>query len=180
MTVEQIHADVRRMTKFVCERIPPDGPTRIVIEPGWVHLTAFWDEDGDCDLHIESNGPYAIGLREVYEHFRSQEMTGWEKERELASERNRWKVWDLEGELAVLSDGVEAEMLVRLERIESKLDGVAVKAKPTSDYSSIKQAARNTGLSDSHIRRAVVAGELPASNIGSSASHPIYRIALND
>ena len=104
MTVNQMQADIRRMEKFICERIPPDGPTRIVIEPGWVDLTAFWDDYGDCDLHIESVGPYPIGLRDVYRHFRRQEMTGWEKERELASEMNRWKVWDLERELAVLSE----------------------------------------------------------------------------
>ena len=184
LTINQVLADSRRMENFICERIPPDHPTRIVLADGgdgplWVDLLATWDYDGDCDLLIETNEPDAFGLREVYEHLRRQEMTGWEWEREIAADMNRWKVWDMERVMAVLRHEVEAEMLVRLERIEGKLDEVAGTSKPGSDYSSIKQAARITFLSDSHIRRAVVAGELPASNIG-SASHPIYRIALKD
>ena len=184
MTVNQVLADNRKMERFICDRIRTDR-TRIVLAdgedgPAWVDLTLFLCDDGDHELVIESNEPDAFGVREVYEHFRRQEMTGWEWELELAAEINRWKVHDLEREMAVLREGVEAELLVRLERIEGKLDGVAEKSNPAPDYSSIKQAARITGLSDSHIRRAVVAGELPASNIGSSASHPIYRIALKD
>ncbi len=185
LTVNQILADDRKMERFICERIRPDVPTRIIMAdgpdgPAWVDLTPFWDENGDCDLIIETNEPDAFGRRDVYEHFRRMDMTAWEWEREMAGEINRWKVPDLERENTVLRHGAEAEMLVRLERIEGKLDEVAETSKPALDYSSIKQAARITGLSDSHIRRAVVAGELSASNIGSSASHPIYRIALKD
>jgi excisionase family DNA binding protein len=186
MTVDQILADNRKMEQFICDRLRTDR-TRIVLAdgrppdgPAWVDLALFLCDDGDHELVIESNEPDAFGVREVYEHFRRLERTSWEREREIQGEMNRWKVLGLEGKMAMLRDGVEAEMLVRLERIEDKLDGVAEKSKPAPDYSSIKQAARITGLSDSHIRRAVVSGELPASNIGSSASHPIYRIALKD
>jgi excisionase family DNA binding protein len=48
-----------------------------------------------------------------------------------------------------------------------------------ADYLSIKEAAALTRLSYSHVRRAVLSGELPASNVG-SGSHAIYRIARSD
>ena len=184
MNLEQIQADKRTMAEFVCERIPPDG-TRIVLAdgpdgPAWADLMPIWDDDDcDCDLIVETNEPEWVDLQEIYDHFRRREMTSWEREREMAAQINRWKLHDLEKENAMMRYGVEAEMLVRLARIEGKLDGVAEKSNPAPDYSSIKQAAKITGLSDSHIRREVVAGRLPASNIG-SASHPIYRIALKD
>ena len=68
-----------------------------------------------------------------------------------------------------------------LERIEAKLDaqgaerGLAAQA----DYLSIKEAAGVSRLPYSHVRRAVLAGELPASNVGSD-SHAVYGIARSD
>lgn len=49
-------------------------------------------------------------------------------------------------------------------------------------YVSIKRAAEITGLSEGTIRRAVVVGDLPASNVctKSDAGHAIYRIGLAD
>ena len=46
-------------------------------------------------------------------------------------------------------------------------------------YLSIKRAANVTTLSESHLRRAVRSGDLPASNVGSLA-HPIWRIKRED
>lgn len=68
-----------------------------------------------------------------------------------------------------------------LERIEAKLDaqGAGPGLVAQADYLSIKEAAGVTRLSYSHVRRAVLAGELPASNVGSE-SHAIYRIARSD
>jgi hypothetical protein len=108
MWVNQAQSDIRKMKKFVCERIPPDR-TRIVMAdgpdgPAWLDLTPLWGDDGDCDLVVESNEPNAFGLRDVYEHFRRKEMTGWEWERELAAEIDRWKVHDLERENDVLRE----------------------------------------------------------------------------
>jgi len=102
LTVNQIQADTRRMERFICERISPGG-TRIVLAaggdgPAWADLSAFWDDDGDCDLLIETNEPDAFGFREVYEHFRRQERTSWEREHEISEEMNRWKVHELERE----------------------------------------------------------------------------------
>ena len=50
---------------------------------------------------------------------------------------------------------------------------------PGPDYVSVKGAVRITGLSDSHLRRAIRAGELPASNMGSDR-HPVWRVARKD
>lgn len=46
-------------------------------------------------------------------------------------------------------------------------------------YLSIKRAARRVGVSDDLIRRAVQAGRLPASNLG-SGGRPLYRISTSD
>lgn len=99
MTVNQIQSDGGKMKKFICERIPPEG-TRIFLpdlsgaESG-VDLIPIWEEN-EWDLLIESDD--RCGLRDVYEHFRRQEMTCREWEREMAGEINRWKVRDLERE----------------------------------------------------------------------------------
>ncbi|MSQ95630.1 MAG: hypothetical protein EXR98_13865 [Gemmataceae bacterium] len=105
MTVDQILTDNRKMEQFICDRLRTDR-TRIVLAdgrrpygPAWVDLTLFLCDDGDHELVIESNEPDAFGVREVYEHFRRKEMTGWEWERELAAEINRWKIHDLEREV---------------------------------------------------------------------------------
>jgi excisionase family DNA binding protein len=46
-------------------------------------------------------------------------------------------------------------------------------------YVSIKRTAKITGLSDSHIRQAVISGDLPASNVGTT-KRPVYRIGKAD
>lgn len=66
-----------------------------------------------------------------------------------------------------------AEVAMTIQRMESKLD------RSLAEYVSLKSAADITGLSYSHVRRAVLGGELPASNV-STASHPAYRIARTD
>jgi excisionase family DNA binding protein len=48
-----------------------------------------------------------------------------------------------------------------------------------SDYLSIKGAAEAIDVSATHIRRAVVSRDLPASNVGSEA-RPTYRISRED
>lgn len=67
-----------------------------------------------------------------------------------------------------------------LHRIEAKVDRVlALSHEDRQEWLSIAQAASLTGLSYSHVRRAVIAGELLASNIGSQA-HAVYRVARQD
>lgn len=68
LTVDQIQADNCKMKRFICERT--DG-TRIVLAdgveggPAWADLYPIWDDDGECDLLIETNEPEWVGLREV-------------------------------------------------------------------------------------------------------------------
>jgi hypothetical protein len=71
-----------------------------------------------------------------------------------------------------------------LERIEKMIaDGLdrleRAVSLPDPEYVSILRAAEITSLSYSHIRRAILADDLPAANVGSPA-HPIYRIARTD
>jgi excisionase family DNA binding protein len=64
--------------------------------------------------------------------------------------------------------------LERLEAIVVRLERHL--SQPQQKYFSIKQAAVFTGLSEKHIRRTVVGGMLPCSNVG-TADRPTYRIS---
>lgn len=102
LTLNQIDSDNRKMKRFIGERIPPDG-TRIVLVdgtdgPAWVDLIPLWDEEGECDLVLNTNEPDAFGLRDVYDHLRRKELTGREWERELIADVNRSKIRKLERE----------------------------------------------------------------------------------
>src|SRR6516225_4506034 len=100
-TTDQIMADNARMEKFICERIPDDG-TRIDLGNGaWADLTPFWDERFGWSLLLETNEPEWVGLWEVYQYFRSKEMTSREWWAELEGEMARSKVRSLEGEVTV-------------------------------------------------------------------------------
>ena len=69
-----------------------------------------------------------------------------------------------------------------LRRIENKLNRLLREGRADStetEYMSIKRAVKITGLSDSHIRRAILSGDLPASNTGGSL-RPVYSIARKD
>ena len=61
-------------------------------------------------------------------------------------------------------------MVPRLRRLEERADH------PRQEWFSIKEAAKLTGLSEDHIRRAVVGGVLPCSNVG-TPSRALYRIS---
>ena len=69
MIVNQIQADIRKMERFIGERIPPDDLTRIVLAdcwngPVWVDLFSTWDDEGECDLIIKANEPDVVRLRD--------------------------------------------------------------------------------------------------------------------
>lgn len=83
LTTEQLRFDRIRMMRFICERIPADGTTVILAdagggEPAWADLYPSWDDEAGWDLRIETNEPEWVGLKEVYDHFRRQEVT-WEE-----------------------------------------------------------------------------------------------------
>jgi excisionase family DNA binding protein len=69
--------------------------------------------------------------------------------------------------------GMEGRLLHALRHVAGRVGS------ETAEYLTIEEVASWTSLSDSHIRRAVRAGDLPASNVGSD-SHPTWRIALKD
>ena len=50
---------------------------------------------------------------------------------------------------------------------------------PGPAYFTIRAVAETTRLSDSHIRRAIRRGDLPASNLG-TPDHPIWRVSRGD
>ena len=185
MTLDQILADNRRMKQFIGERIPPDH-TRIVLAdgpdgPAWVDLMPLWGDDGDCDLIIESNEPDAFGLRDVYEHFRRQEITGWEWECEFSAEMNRWKVHELEREIAVLREaGLRDEGGQRANGEQGVIDCMA-----TVDESGLPrevstvEAARILGISKDTVLKLKSAGLLEYRNTGSPDScRPVFAFTL--
>src|SRR5262249_20082502 len=61
----------------------------------------------------------------------------------------------------------------------AKLDELLRRQGPAREFYSIKEAAQVVGVSDDHIRRAVVGGVLPCSNVG-SMDRPTYRISRAD
>ena len=63
----------------------------------------------------------------------------------------------------------------KVDRIEKSLAAPA----GTQEWFSIKKAAALMGVSEKHVRRAVVGGTLPCSNVG-SPSRAIYRISRQD
>lgn len=63
-----------------------------------------------------------------------------------------------------------ADVVAILKRVEKALD------RSPLEYFSIEQATTITGLSDDHIRRAILGGTLPASNVG-TPDRPYYRIS---
>jgi excisionase family DNA binding protein len=68
------------------------------------------------------------------------------------------------------------EQFGRLEQVLRRLEKVDAVSQA---YFSIKQAAAYTGLSEDHVRRRIVKGILPSSNVGSK-DRPLYRVARAD
>lgn len=175
LTMSQITSDNRKMKQFIGERISPDGTSIVLADggdgPAWVDLIPLWNEEGECDLVLDTNEPDAFGLREVYDHFRRKELTGWEWERELAAERNRWKVRKLErenaemlrhngslasGALDTQLDGAVTHELARVERkLEEKLDKIAAlltQQKTIKDWYSTAEVAERLSRAEFTVR----------------------------
>jgi len=79
------------------------------------------------------------------------------------------------------------EILTRLTRIEESLEQLKQQlgsepepAKPRTEYLSLSQAAKETGLSYATLRRAIHRGHLRAFNIGVGSRRPVYRIQRED
>lgn len=80
-TAERL-SDRRKMVSYVGPRVA-DQAQRIILADGpegevWVELFSAWDQEDGWDLHWETNLREWVDLREIYEHFRRQDMTTWE------------------------------------------------------------------------------------------------------
>jgi excisionase family DNA binding protein len=91
---------------------------------------------------------------------------------------------------AQLGMKVREMLLPTLQQISESLDHLRLdrrspavrsdEANPSrSGYVTIERAAEITTISDSHLRRVIRSGELPASNIG-TAARPTWRISRKD
>lgn len=144
LTLDQVLADNRRMKKFIGERIPVDSYERIVLADGsdgplWVDLLATWDDDGDCDLLIETNEPDWADLREVYDYFRRREMT--------------WAEWKREAISSIVS---------RAERVAATPQTTSIEI-PLTDQSTtptVKAAAAQLNCSISFVYKLMYLGQL--------------------
>lgn len=186
-TVKQILADNHRMERFICGRLRT-GRTRIVLAggrppdgPAWVDLTLFLSDDGDHELVIESNEPDAFGVREVYEHFRRKAMTDWEWEREIMGEMNRWKVHNLEREMAVLREvGLRDEAGQPASGEQGAIDcATTVDDSGFPREVSTAEAAKILGISKDTVLKLKSAGLLEYRNTGSPDScRPVFAFTL--
>jgi len=72
-----------------------------------------------------------------------------------------------------IAKAVEERLTTLVEKLKTNL------GRPQQEWLSISQAAQVVSLSGTHIRRAIVGGMLPASNVG-TPDRPTYRIHRND
>lgn len=179
---DQIDADNRKMQRYIAQRIPPEG-VKIVLADGpdgeaWADLFPSWDDD-DCDLHIETNAPEWVGLREVYDYFRRPELTSWEREREMVGETNRRKTRNLEREGNAMGHelhqsqqtvlGTDSAIpllsaLPDLNSIAKSLERIAdVVDPPPPDKVDTSYVAKRLGIGLARVSQMASQGEIPPS-----------------
>lgn len=71
--------DGNRMKAYIASRIPEEG-CRVVLADGpdgevWADLDPVRQDNGEFDLHWETNCREAVVLRDIFMHFRRHEMT---------------------------------------------------------------------------------------------------------
>lgn len=161
LTNDEYQSDLSKMKAFIARLLPQEG-TRIVIADGqdgefWVELDPVRYDDGVWDLHWETNCLEAFDLREIYEDFRRQEMTVWERRRSFpvtpASGRHRPKL-----------------------QAQSSPPAVGV----TSGLLRLGHCVSLAGHSESSLRRAIKDGRLKAHSIGRGRKRPTYGICRAD
>jgi excisionase family DNA binding protein len=201
ITTDHYQSDRRRMKAFVAMRIPEEG-CRLVVADGpdegevWVDLDPVRYDDGEMDLHLETNCREAVYLPDIYMRFRRQEMTSWEWCSEVEGEITRWKFRFLEGELAVLrwadpSEGVPdwgqapfsqalARVQGQLAEIIAKLDGLdglreRMSFQDDDPSFTVHQVAQKLQVSPSKVYQLTESGKLKSYKTGNQvrikASH---------
>lgn len=86
-STDQYLSNRRKMEAYIAKLLPEDG-LQVVLADGedgevWAELDPVRYEDGEWDLHWKTNCPEAIGLPEIYDHFRRHEMPVEERRREI-------------------------------------------------------------------------------------------------
>jgi excisionase family DNA binding protein len=122
ITVDQLLADRRRMKPYIATRIPEEG-CRIVLAEGdggedWAEIDPVRYPDGEWDVHFETNAPEWVGLREICEHFRRQEMSVEEWGRELCSGIDHVRGHEAEHELVPAYERQDRPCLTVIEAAE--------------------------------------------------------------
>lgn len=77
-----------------------------------------------------------------------------------------------------MNDELILTLIAKVDEIQARIAAPAPATIPR-EWLSIKQVAEVTSLSADHIRRHVVGGTLPCTNVG-TPDRPLYRISLKD
>jgi excisionase family DNA binding protein len=189
------------MKAYICSRIISEEDTEVLLAVGEdgelrVFLYPVWDDEDGWDLFWETDCPEAVGLREIYEYFRRQEMTSWERYSEVEGEITRSKVRFLEGELAELRradpsvrvpDWGEpqfsqalARLQVQLSELIAKLDGLddlreRMSLQDDDPSFTVHQVAQKLQVSPTKVYQLTESGKLKSYKTGNQvrikASH---------
>jgi hypothetical protein len=89
------------------------------------------------------------------------------------------RLQDIEARLAALESSSRGSSSSSSRTSNPDAAGVHGAAPPGLAYFKIREVAETTRLSESHIRRAIQRGDLPASNV-ETPDHPIWRISRKD
>jgi hypothetical protein len=171
LTREQLQADARKMKRFICSKIPEEG-TRIVLADGpdgeaWAELNPIRFDDGEVDLHIETNCPEWVDLAQIYEYFQRE----------------------TDGEMAQWSGRRPGNRLTSLRRHAARFPvpakSEAINLTVTEDEDGLPRevstadAARILGISKDTVLRLKAAGLLEYRNTGSPGScRPVFAFTL--
>jgi len=86
--VARMMADRQKKIQYICSCFPKDETTRIFLTHGgsegpdiYADLYPLIDDEGNVDLEIDTNEQEAIGLDDVYQYFRLEDMTSEEWQR---------------------------------------------------------------------------------------------------
>jgi len=83
LSADQVLSDRDKMIAYICRRVP-QPECRVVLARGqggtaWADLMPLWDDELGWDLRFETNSTERVTLRQIYDHFREQDMTTWER-----------------------------------------------------------------------------------------------------
>lgn len=166
LSANQTLSDKDKMIAYICRRIPQPG-CRVVLARGedgtaWADLTPLWDDELGWDLRFETNLPEWVTLAQIYEHFREEDMTSWEREESVGASRAASAAEN--GEPSVLKERLEHkidQILQELRRIvgeTAEMDGAAVEPLENATTLTKAEVARHFKISERTVDRLRAAG----------------------